>query len=78
MKKEQVLEEVQRLRDVAQRVLVCGKTETNPHTPSVISVICEMELSAIEWIRTLDEELKEGRHEKKGNLPSVQKNRSFN
>jgi hypothetical protein len=58
MDKQKVLFEVQRLRDVAKAVAVCGKMDTDKHSPEVISVICEMQMMSTEWLWTLKKAMK--------------------
>jgi len=53
-----VLFELQRMRDVAQAVAICGRIDTDKHDPATISVICEMQMASDVWLIVLNERIK--------------------
>lgn len=58
MDKEEKLQIVQRLRDVAKTVQMTGKIDTEPFSPRIIMIICEMQLSGQQWLETLEDEIR--------------------
>ena len=57
MTKLEKIQVLQRLQDVAQKVIVSGKIETAPFSPKIISIICDMELQGAIWKLTIQKEI---------------------